>query len=105
MLSTKPPPSIPTFWADTPTQAWPWAARWRWKNPQSGAASMPAETLCHSTTTVPLNRSGFMGRRTTNRVRKGVSAPGVTAQRPSTPRSPCSTYEVADPSTLNSVSW
>ncbi len=26
MPSTNPPPSMPTFWADTPTQAWPAAA-------------------------------------------------------------------------------
>ena len=58
---------------------------------------MPADTLCHSTTTVPLNRRGSTGRRTTNRVRNGASAPGVTAQRPSVPRSPCISYEVAVP--------
>ncbi len=90
MPSTNPPPSMPTFWADTPTQAWPSAATCRWKKPQSGAASMPAETLCHSTTTVPLNRAGSAGRRTTNRVRKGAVGPGVTSQRPSGPRSPFS---------------
>ena len=61
MLSTNPPPSMPTFWAETPTQAWPCAVRCRWKKPQSGAASMPAETLCHSTTTVPLKRAGSIG--------------------------------------------
>ena len=60
----------------------------RWKNPQSGAASMPADTLCHSTTTVPLNRNGSVGLRTTNRVRKWASGPGFTSQRPSAPRSP-----------------
>ena len=65
---------------------------------------MPADTLCHSTTTVPLNRSGSMGRRTTHRVRNGAAAPAVTSQWPSTPRSPRNSYEMADPSTLNSVS-
>ena len=95
---------MPTFCADTPTQAWPCDARWRWKNPQSGAASMPAETLCHSTTTVPLNRSGSDGRRTTIRVRKCASSLGRTVHRPSAPRSPSSSYEIAVPSTPYSVS-
>ena len=65
---------------------------------------MPADTLCHSTTTVPLNRAGSIGRRTTIRVRNGAPAPGVTSQCPSAPRSPCNSYDVAVPSTLNSVS-
>ena len=51
---------------------------------------MPAETLCHSTTTVPLKRSGSEGQRATNLVRNGASAPGLTSQRPSAPRSPWS---------------
>ncbi len=65
---------------------------------------MPADTLCHSTTTVPLNRSGSEGHRATNRVRKGASAPGVTPQRPSASRDPCNSYEVAVPSRLYSTS-
>ena len=65
---------------------------------------MPADTLCHSTTTVPLNRSGLDGFRTTNRVLKGASAPGATSQRPSAPRSPCNSYDPAVPSKLYSVS-
>ena len=88
---------MPTFCADTPTQACPAAASERWKNPQSGAASMPAETLCHSTMTVPLKRSGFEGFRTTMRVRKEASAPGVTSHRPSAPRSPCQLVRAGRP--------
>ena len=37
----------------------------------------------------PAEAQRILGRRATNRVRKGASAPGVTSQWPSAPRSPC----------------
>jgi hypothetical protein len=40
-------------------------------------------TFIHSTTTVPLNRSGDVGRRTMMRVSYGAGDIGATVQRPS----------------------
>ncbi len=65
---------------------------------------MPADTLFHSTTTVPLKRAVSSGRRTRIRVRKAASVPGLTVHRPSVPRSPSSSNEVAVPATRYSVS-
>src|SRR5262245_55431787 len=82
------PPFTPTCCADTPTQAKPSRRSMVWTKVQSGAASTPPETFSHSTTTVPLNFLGFVGRRTRMRVTYGAVSPDATAHRPSEPRAP-----------------
>ena len=54
--------STPTFCAEIPTQAKPSLTSWVWENVQSGASSVPPLTLSHSTTTIPLNFFGSIGR-------------------------------------------
>src|SRR5580698_5647251 len=54
--------STPTCWAETPTQAKPSRISSLWESVQSGLSSVPPLTLSHSTTTVPLNFLGFLGR-------------------------------------------
>src|SRR5580704_3347714 len=52
----------PTCWAETPTQAKPLRISSLWESVQSGLSSVPPLTLSHSTTTVPLNLFGLIGR-------------------------------------------
>ena len=50
---------------------------------QSGLASTPPLTFNHSTSTVPLNRRGLLGRFTTMRVLNAASCDGVAVHLPS----------------------
>ena len=54
--------SPPAAWAETPTQANPSRMSSLCVCVQSGSASSPPQTLSHSTTTVPLNFFGSIGR-------------------------------------------
>src|SRR5215212_4944268 len=74
---------IPAACADTPTHANPSRTSSVCVMTQSGPASMPPDTLSHSTTTVPLNFLGSVGRLTRSRVVYGCGSLGVTVQRPS----------------------
>jgi hypothetical protein len=56
------PPSTPTTCAETPTHAAPSRISSVCAVTQSGAASTPPLTFSHSTTTVPLNFCGLIGR-------------------------------------------
>ncbi len=78
--------STPTFCALTPTHAVPLRINSLWAMIQSAGASPPAVTLSHSTTTVPLNFAGSIGRLTTSRVLKSpadVAGSGATWSFPS----------------------
>ena len=79
------PPSTPANCAETPTHTMPSRIMRVWAPIRSGAASRPPLTFSHSTTTVPLNRLGDVGRSTTMRVLYAAVSPGVTVHRPSLP--------------------
>ena len=66
------------------------------------AASTPPLTLSHSTTTVPSNRLGLIGRYTTIRVLYGAVLAGVTVQRPLDVKGEALVYAVAVPDRKNS---
>src|SRR5580658_746309 len=87
----------PTAWAETPTQANPSRISSLWVSTQSGASSAPPETLSHSTTTVPLNLAGLIGRYTTTRVLYGASEEGATDHCPLLAKSLADEYAVAVP--------
>ena len=56
------PPCTPTAWAVTAIHAAPERIASLCPEPQSDAISIPADTLSHSTKTVPLNFFGLFGR-------------------------------------------
>src|SRR5262245_59768935 len=91
------PPITPICWADTPTQASPRRRISSCSVAHSGSASTPPLTLSHSTITVPLNRAGSAGRRTSTRVRYGTCASGSNDQRPSPVSGAADRYDVAVP--------
>ncbi len=66
--------------------------------------SNPADTLFHSTTTVPLNAAGFVGRRTSSRVRKSACVVGCAGHTPFAVHVPTGAYAVATPSRNHSSS-
>ena len=74
-------PSTPTRCADTPTSAKPSLIICAARSPDMNDS--PADTLFHSTITVPLNACGSRGRTTSIRERNGASPIGSAAHRPS----------------------
>ena len=83
-------------WIEAPTHAAPASTMVRLVYAQSGAVSTTV-TFNHSTTTVPLNRAGSAGRRTTIRVVYGAGDPGTTVQWPSGPSAPSAVWAEATP--------
>ena len=94
----------PVACADTPTHTKPPRSSSAFPSPQSGDASTPPLTFCHSTWTTPLNFAGSFGRRTSARVRYGAVLLSCTLQRPSAGSEPVGSYARAVPSRKNSSS-
>jgi hypothetical protein len=69
---------------------------------QSTAPSEPPLTLSHSTTTVPLNFFGSVGRTTTMRLAYGAVAAATAFHFPSGVAAPASVYDEAVPEKKNS---
>src|SRR5689334_9247936 len=91
------PPVTPIVCAETPTHASPLRTNSSLTVSYSGFASTPPLTFNHSTTTLPLNFAGSLGRRTRTRVRYAAVAPGSNVQRPSPLSAPFAVYDVAVP--------